>query len=138
MLKKLTGIITTLALLSSQVYAKPMHVEMDLKLSQIVNKINNGMDKDQIIDETKSFVDTAKAEDVSLEEILMVLSDLFDLDLTEEEIAETIEEVQRDYGSLDKEKQIEQLAGTLADKTEDQRLIFFSIILMLMIVFYFP
>ena len=138
MLKKLVGLLTALSILSGQVFAKQQQVEIDIKLNEIVSSISNGMDKDEILSETKSFVDDAKSQNVSLEELLMKLSILLDLDLTEEEIKETVEEITSDYSILDSDKQLDEVAESLAEQGEGKRLIFMSILLLLILMFQFP
>lgn len=138
MLKKLVGLLTVLSILSGQVFAKQKQVEIDIKLNEIVSSISNGMDKDEILSETKSFVDDAKSQNVSLEELLMKLSILLDLDLTEEEIKETVEEITSDYSILDSDKQLDEVAESLAEQGEGKRLIFMSILLLLILMFQFP
>ena len=127
MLKRLTAIFTIVTLLSGQAFASDKQIE--LQLGELARNISNGTSKVELLRISQEVVDAAKESGMTTNEFVQAYSDRFGLELTEEEISETIAKVQADTSA----ETVDELASKITENAEGERLIFAGILLLLLI-----
>ena len=134
MLKKLTAITTILALLSGQAFASTKKLEIEIKLNNIATQVAEGTSKADLIESSKEVVDSAKENGIDKKEFVEIISEKLRLDLSEDEINETIADVEADNS----EERVEELASMLTESADEQQLFSLTFVLLLFLLFFFP
>jgi hypothetical protein len=130
MFKKIVCMLTTLALLNGQVFAKTKHLELELKLDNLITKVSDGISKEQLMNQAKDISKTANEKNMDKRDLVKVLSDKLDLDLTDQEIDETLEDVAHDSSA----ETIDDLAQSISDGTQGDRLLIALVLLLFVLM----
>ena len=124
--------ITIFCLLSGQVFAKNKKLEIELKINNLVTSVSNGIDRNTLMTESQEVIDSAKDKDLSQRDFVEVVSEKLGLELSQDELDETIADLQ----DVDSEQTMTELADTLTGETGTNRLIFAGILLIFLLLAY--
>ena len=105
---------------------------MELKINNLVTSVSNGIDRNTLMTESQEVIDSAKEKDLSQRDFVEVVSEKLGLELSQDEIDETIADLQ----DVDAEQTMTELADTLTGETGTNRLIFAGILLIFLLLAY--
>jgi hypothetical protein len=118
-LKKFISVFVIIAFTHSQTFAMEKNFEAQVELSDLIATVSNGASSDQIIEKAKNSALEAHNKGVSEQEFLKSVSDKMALELTDEEITESIADMRQDHS---KDRLLE-LAGELENINSEEKVV---------------